>query len=336
TTVYTSVILSSTLASTTTTVKLLINPLIHCDFDDDDHQCFTESADIIFTNGAIFAVNNNSIRAPTSDVASINDNDEQCLQYYYCFTNDKAYGQRIEVIVQPSDVTMNNKTIDEVTFTDIKSNRWYSRNITFSLRTTNYTIYFHFNVRNESTTGTIYFPIDEFKGSDFRIESNISKKYRDDEPPTGFGHYLFAAVIMNHPSIEYFRHTGTTNRGTNLSNTELAQYVPDARILTRSFLSTSKRIDAAFLYLQFDNPILRPVLCVYRIIQRHAGLAISKLSAVQDENEVLIVPFVAFRIVKVDLNRLNISSNRKASVIFLDKITVRDQKESMAYRSPDS
>ncbi|CAF4047297.1 unnamed protein product, partial [Didymodactylos carnosus] len=68
------------------------------------------------------------------------DNDEQCLQYYYCFTNDKAYGQRIEVIVQPSNETMNNKTTDEVTFTDIKSNRWYSRNITFSLRTTNYTV----------------------------------------------------------------------------------------------------------------------------------------------------------------------------------------------------
>ncbi|CAF3914347.1 unnamed protein product, partial [Rotaria sp. Silwood1] len=128
-----------------------------------------------------------------------------------------------------------------------------------------------------------------FAGSDFRFESNISKKYRDDEPPNGFGQYLFAAVIMNHPSIEYFRHTGITYRGMNLSSIELSQYVPDARILTRSFLSTSKCIDTAFLYLQFDNPSLRPVLCVYRINQSYTSLAIRELSAIQGEDEVLIV-----------------------------------------------
>ncbi|CAF3892123.1 unnamed protein product, partial [Rotaria sp. Silwood1] len=165
-----------------------------------------------------------------------------------------------------------------------------------------------------------------FAGSDFRFESNISKKYRDDEPPNGFGQYLFAAVIMNHPSIEYFRHTGITYRGMNLSSIELSQYVPDARILTRSFLSTSKCIDTAFLYLQFDNPSLRPVLCVYRINQSYASLAISELSAIQGEDEVLIVPFVAFRVVKVDFDSFVMSDKRKVCVVFLDEVTIDDKR----------
>ncbi|CAF1179210.1 unnamed protein product [Rotaria sordida] len=163
------------------------------------------------------------------------------------------------------------------------------------------------------------------RGSDFRFENNISKKYQDDEPPIGFGQYLFAAVIINHPSIDYWRYTGVTYRGMNISNDELNQYIYDARILTRSFLSTSKRIDTAFLYLQYNNPILRPVLCVYRVTQRHTSLAISDLSAIQCEDEVLIIPFVAFRVIKVDIDRFYVSDRCRVSVIFLDEVIMTEK-----------
>ncbi|CAF2665688.1 unnamed protein product [Rotaria sp. Silwood2] len=164
-------------------------------------------------------------------------------------------------------------------------------------------------------------------GSDFRFENNISKKYRDDEPPIGFGQYLFAAVIINHSSIDHWRYTGVTYRGMNISNDELNQYICDARILTRSFLSTSKRIDTAFLYLQYNNPILRPVLYVYRVTQRHTSLTISDLSAVQGEDEVLIIPFVAFRVVKVDIDCFYVSDRCRVSVIFLDEVTINEKSK---------
>ncbi|CAM4898306.1 unnamed protein product [Rotaria socialis] len=166
------------------------------------------------------------------------------------------------------------------------------------------------------------------RGSDFRFENNISKKYQDNEPPLGFGQYLFAAVIINHPSIDQWRFTGVSYRGMNITNNELNQYTSDARILTRSFLSTSKRIDTAFLYLQYNNPVLRPVLCVYRVTQYYTSLAISDFSAVQAEDEVLIIPFVAFRVVKVDIDGFYVSDGCRVSVIFLDEVTTNEQRQS--------
>ena len=169
-------------------------------------------------------------------------------------------------------------------------------------------------------------------GSDFRFENNILNKYRDNEPPIGFGQYLFAAVIINHPSIDQWRYTGVTYRGMNISNDELNQYTKDTRILTRSFLSTSKRIDTAFLYLQYNNPVLRPVLCVYRVIQSHTSLNISDFSAIRGEDEVLIIPFVAFRVVKVDMNRFYVSDRCRVTVIFLDEVTSSEQSKYNSFQ----
>ena len=142
---------------------------------------------------------------------------------------------------------------------------------------------------------------------------------------------MFAAIIINHPSIDHWRYTGVTYRGMNVNKDELNQYILDARILTRSFLSTSKQIDTAFLYLQYNDPILRPVLCVYRVTQHHTSIDISDLSAVKGEDEVLIIPFIAFRVVQVDMDRFYVSDVCRVSVIFLDEVRIDEKSRFHLY-----
>jgi hypothetical protein len=165
-------------------------------------------------------------------------------------------------------------------------------------------------------------------GSDFRFEDHDMKKYRDDEPPSGFGQYLFAAIVIHHPIFAPFYYGGTTYRGMNLSQADFDQYVPGARILTRSFLSTSKSIHPVSVYLQFNNPDIVPVLCIYRTTQSlpATGLAIAGLSAIPVEDEVLIFPFVAFRVVKVDFVSFHFPERGAATVMFLDQITDETSK----------
>ncbi len=154
------------------------------------------------------------------------------------------------------------------------------------------------------------------------------KKYRDDEPPNGFGQYLFAAIIIHHPTFAPFYYGGTTYRGMNLSQADFEEYVPGARILTRSFLSTSKSIHPVSVYLQFNTASIVPVICIYRTIQSlpATSLAIERLSAIPVEDEVLIFPFVAFRVMKVDFSSFYFPERGTATVMFLDQITDKPSK----------
>jgi hypothetical protein len=167
-----------------------------------------------------------------------------------------------------------------------------------------------------------------YLGSDFRFEDHDVKKYRDDEPPSGFGQYLFAAVIIHHPIFAPFYYCGTTYRGMNLSQADFNEYVPGARILTRSFLSTSKSVHPVSVYLQFNALDIVPVICIYRTIQSlpATSLAIAKLSAIPIEDEVLIFPFVAFRVMKVDFASFYFPERGTATIMFLDQITDKPGK----------
>lgn len=160
-------------------------------------------------------------------------------------------------------------------------------------------------------------------GSDFRFEDHDIEKYRDDEPPRGFGQYLFTAVVIHHPTFTPFYYSGTTYRGMNLTQADFNQYVVGARILTRSFLSTSKSIHPVSYYLQFNTPGIVPVICIYRTMQSTSAtsLSIAGLSALPIEDEVLIFPFVAFRVVKVDFASFHFPEQGAATIMFLDQIT---------------
>ncbi|CAF4855165.1 unnamed protein product [Rotaria socialis] len=156
-------------------------------------------------------------------------------------------------------------------------------------------------------------------GSDFRFECDLSSNYQDDQLPLGIGQYLFAAALIHHRSIEPYCHTGITYRGMNLTQQELQQYKPGARILTRSFLSTSKNVNVPSLFLAFNNPNVLPVVAVYQIAQASSSLIVSSMSVFEEEEEVIILPFVAFTVKKVEIDSFEFKSNF-ATKVYLDEV----------------
>lgn len=145
-------------------------------------------------------------------------------------------------------------------------------------------------------------------GSDFRFQSSHVKQrarenissHRDNEAPKGAGQYIYAAIIMNHPVLEQYYCTGQTFRGMNITGKDLGSYVVGSIVLTRSFLSTSKRRDVAEMFLNFNDPMVHsPVLCIYNVKNLSSSLDIESISKFKDEKEAIIVPFTAFRIIKL-------------------------------------
>lgn len=155
-------------------------------------------------------------------------------------------------------------------------------------------------------------------GSDFRFENQILDRYSDDEPPANLGPFLFAAAIMHHPSLSTYSYIGTTYRGMSINQSDLNEYAAGAHVITNTFLSTSTIIDMSDTFMDFVDPTVRPVLCVYRTTQPHTSFSIRGISAVKPEDEVLILPFAVFRVQRVDIDIFQLA-NGKATVIFLDQ-----------------
>lgn len=136
----------------------------------------------------------------------------------------------------------------------------------------------------------------------------------------GLWQYLYTAVLINHSLLNDYYYTGVCYRGMNLNLNDLNQYVPGARILTRSFLSSSKSISAASFFLVFDQPAVRPVLLVYQITQKRTALAAHHFSVFPIEEEILITPFRAFSVEHVTINSFEGESRGHATQIFLQEI----------------
>lgn len=166
------------------------------------------------------------------------------------------------------------------------------------------------------------------KGLNFRNTDNEVGKYCDDEPPTGVSECLFAAILIHHPSFTPLYYGGVTYRGMNITQDDLYDYAPGTRIFSRSFLSTSKSIHQVTIRLQFNTPNIVPVICIYRTTRSlpATSLAIASFSAVPSEDEVLIIPYVAFRIVKHDFASFRLPDQGTATVIFLDQVTDEPSK----------
>jgi hypothetical protein len=158
-------------------------------------------------------------------------------------------------------------------------------------------------------------------GSDFRFENILSVNHRDDEPPKGLGQYLFASVVVNHASLAPYWYTGKIYRGMYMTSTDLIEYVPGARILTRSFLSSSTCANVAAFFLDSNVFDAQPVLLVYQVKQKHTCLAAWHLSSFPEEQETLITPFVAFKVERVAVDALDLAGGRKATQIFMIEIT---------------
>ncbi|CAF4933285.1 unnamed protein product, partial [Rotaria sp. Silwood1] len=93
-------------------------------------------------------------------------------------------------------------------------------------------------------------------GSDFRFESAralLQLGHRDDEPPKDMGPHILAAILIYHPSLQPYYHTGKTFRGMNITSNDLECYVIGKIFMTRSFLSTTKNRQVAELFLDVSR-----------------------------------------------------------------------------------
>ena len=145
-------------------------------------------------------------------------------------------------------------------------------------------------------------------GSNFRFRSTqdlFNSGYLDNEPPQDLGQHIFAALVMYHPVLDsLYNLTGetTTYRGMTVTESDLKQYRVGDYVLTRSFLSSSINENVATEFRaakSTENAI--PVACKYTICNPRSALSISKLNpkAKNEEQEILIVPFVVFEITKI-------------------------------------
>ena len=133
-------------------------------------------------------------------------------------------------------------------------------------------------------------------GSDFRFIST-RLDYPDNEPPKDLGQYIYASLLINHTVFRSYRHASKTFRGMTITAQDLDVYAPGKIVITRSFLSTSKNRHTAAFYLGFEDIVNRPpVICIYNVLNSHSSLSIESFSNFPEEEEVLIVPFIAFEI----------------------------------------
>ncbi|CAF3139542.1 unnamed protein product [Rotaria socialis] len=123
-------------------------------------------------------------------------------------------------------------------------------------------------------------------GSDFRFSSTqalLDSGYADNEPPKGLGQYIFASIVINHPRFRPYQYAGTTYRGMKITKEDLEEYNNNNIIMTRSFLSTSKKRSTAELFLHFQDDMTHPtVICIYKVINQRSSLAIENINTSRD------------------------------------------------------
>jgi hypothetical protein len=115
----------------------------------------------------------------------------------------------------------------------------------------------------------------------------------------------YVGIIACHPKFETFSYIGTTFRGMLITNGDLERYEIGARILTKTFSSTSKKLDVALKFLGNDRHAhdRLSTICIYEIRNPRTALDIEQISVFQDEEEVLILPFSAFKIIGIEINK---------------------------------
>ena len=128
------------------------------------------------------------------------------------------------------------------------------------------------------------------------------------------------AIVMHTEKFRRLRFCGETYRGMLLTREDLDKYVVGSKILTNSFLSTSKREEIARVFSgNAQSNLLRKTpdrqaihiaaLCTYITKNNGTALDIEAISERgSDEKEVLILPFSAFRVEKVVRRSDNIVS----------------------------
>lgn len=133
-------------------------------------------------------------------------------------------------------------------------------------------------------------------------------------------------LSINNPDLHQYRYTGIVYRGLVLSAKDYECYKIGNYILNRSFVSTSQNRLVAMMFSGFEHgnnfeetSTQRCVLFKYKIEQNTTGLDIERISSIEDENEVLILPFSLFQV----KNRKEIYSTKSSQILYeidLDEI----------------
>lgn len=115
----------------------------------------------------------------------------------------------------------------------------------------------------------------------------------------------FIALIMYRKEFSSHKYCGTVYRGVEMTKSDLDKYIVGCRIMNTTFLSTSKNKEVAEMF-SGENQAECAVLCKLQV-RNHGGrrtaLNIQHLSKMEDEEEVLILPFTAFRVEKKGTHR---------------------------------
>jgi hypothetical protein len=99
--------------------------------------------------GSYGLISLNSSESSKTVVDSLNPNvllgdsiEERSLRFYYYFTvyNQTNWGQQIQIWIRPNNETDNQTSLGNLTFNDMKDNKWEFRELTFNPGSSNYTV----------------------------------------------------------------------------------------------------------------------------------------------------------------------------------------------------
>ncbi|CAF1563727.1 unnamed protein product [Didymodactylos carnosus] len=116
-------------------------------------------------------------------------------------------------------------------------------------------------------------------------------------------------IIFSHPYLHQYIFKGQTYRGMQISSEDLKQYKVGSHVMNKSFLSTTKTRGIAEQFAfkseswqnSDEKKIKLSTLCTYEIKKDRSGLDIEHISEYPHEKEVLILPYSAFKVIKIQM-----------------------------------
>jgi hypothetical protein len=111
------------------------------------------------------------------------------------------------------------------------------------------------------------------------------------------------SILLHHPKFQKLNFKGEVYRGIVVPKNALDHYKVGSCIITTTFLSTSKNpaVAQSFCDKGVPDPAKHSFFCTYDIIgDDRTALDISRISEFEDEDEVLVLPYSAFLITKME------------------------------------
>ncbi|CAF2949409.1 unnamed protein product [Rotaria sp. Silwood2] len=118
----------------------------------------------------------------------------------------------------------------------------------------------------------------------------------------------YIGIIACHPKFETLSFIGKVFRGMLITKNDVKKYKVGSRILTKTFSSTSKQKDVASTFhknKKTDTHDRLSTLCIYHVRNPRTALDIQRISLFEYEEEVLILPYSAFKIIDIQQNENN-------------------------------